>query len=484
MSDTLNYIQYLQQPVLISEADREVFHRWVNEHPAVPIFRVLLAAKYQSENHPDTASYIEQAAFYVQDRKQLKNLLRNWQLQLENRVPAATEETKELISESAVTNVLEDVIQDEPVTADNTEENIIEEVSEDIALTEEDENELQEIIQSGLDEKSTEGIYEEKSEPNSSDLEFQPEELTIEPISESEEIDAQVQDTIEVPETTLLITGTENVEVKIVEDDGEADEITDPESEESITEADDIQFLKSIHKYEAAPAAPDHSYTDWELSTPVSHIPEISENEIIDTGLVSTDISWLTPWLEEFSIPGISVQKPSQPTKEKSIETTTPAKTETTTVQKQEIKTIAAIEVNAEPQVTEQKKQNTTNHSFDEWLSILEQKKQNSEEAPVFELPSPEVFDKKEIQEAEEKQYTKNDIAAAEKEFQPTDGDQSVKKMAADSVSFKQDMATETLAKLYIRQGKIDLAISIYQKLIEKFPEKSSYFAGQINRLK
>ena len=78
MSETLNYIEILQQPKYISKAEVQIFHNWVDEYPFAPIYRVLLAAKYQSLNHPDTAKYIEQAAFYVQDRKQLKSLLRKW----------------------------------------------------------------------------------------------------------------------------------------------------------------------------------------------------------------------------------------------------------------------------------------------------------------------------------------------------------------------------------------------------------------------
>jgi tetratricopeptide (TPR) repeat protein len=46
------------------------------------------------------------------------------------------------------------------------------------------------------------------------------------------------------------------------------------------------------------------------------------------------------------------------------------------------------------------------------------------------------------------------------------------------------DMITDTLAKIYIKQGFYDKAIHAYEKLSLKYPEKNSYFAGQINKIK
>lgn len=44
--------------------------------------------------------------------------------------------------------------------------------------------------------------------------------------------------------------------------------------------------------------------------------------------------------------------------------------------------------------------------------------------------------------------------------------------------------ATESFANLFIRQGKIDKAIGIYEKLILKNPKKKDYFAQKINELR
>lgn len=47
-----------------------------------------------------------------------------------------------------------------------------------------------------------------------------------------------------------------------------------------------------------------------------------------------------------------------------------------------------------------------------------------------------------------------------------------------------EEIGTETLAAIFIKQGLHQKALDIYQKLSLKFPEKSSYFAEKINSIK
>ena len=54
----------------------------------------------------------------------------------------------------------------------------------------------------------------------------------------------------------------------------------------------------------------------------------------------------------------------------------------------------------------------------------------------------------------------------------------------ADNLGNQAGYMTETLAKLYLNQKNYEKAIQSYKILILKFPEKNSYFADQIKKIK
>ena len=58
------------------------------------------------------------------------------------------------------------------------------------------------------------------------------------------------------------------------------------------------------------------------------------------------------------------------------------------------------------------------------------------------------------------------------------------KENATPQDDVNEDFVTETLASIYAQQGYYKKAVQIFEKLSLKYPEKSTYFAAQIEKIK
>jgi hypothetical protein len=99
---------------------------------------------------------------------------------------------------------------------------------------------------------------------------------------------------------------------------------------------------------------------------------------------------------------------------------------------------------------------------------------------PIVEEKSVEISIKKQDKtQLIDKFLASNPRIVPDREYLP-DSSAAMKSLLSDD----EDLFSETLAKIYIRQEHFDKAILTYEKLSLKYPEKSIYFAGQIEKIK
>ena len=150
------------------------------------------------------------------------------------------------------------------------------------------------------------------------------------------------------------------------------------------------------------------------------------------------------------------------------------------------------------------------NHSFSDWLKIISKKEKpqsdqsinetanlntstKSTEPPIKPVIESKIIDESHNEESKKiksnrkssRDIIENFIKEDPKISKPKKTDFfSPVNMARISVVEDSSFVTETLAKIYEKQGNYGKAINAYENLILKYPEKNVYFAGRIEAIK
>ena len=118
---------------------------------------------------------------------------------------------------------------------------------------------------------------------------------------------------------------------------------------------------------------------------------------------------------------------------------------------------------------------NKEKHSFQEWLQLTK----------ISPIEREEPLKKEEIKEEKQK---KIEIIDRFIELNPKISPVKENTKTPSNININNDepthLMTETLAKVYLEQKKFNKAIQAYEILILKYPEKSSFFADRIKKIK
>lgn len=107
--------------------------------------------------------------------------------------------------------------------------------------------------------------------------------------------------------------------------------------------------------------------------------------------------------------------------------------------------------------------------SFSEWLMHFKTKGER-EKAEA------------EDQKALKTMWQKEKLAAALEE-ENEEIPENVFEMAVNSITKEDDLVSESLAEILVKQGKFEKAIDMYKKLSLRNPQKNAYFARKIEQI-
>jgi hypothetical protein len=118
---------------------------------------------------------------------------------------------------------------------------------------------------------------------------------------------------------------------------------------------------------------------------------------------------------------------------------------------------------------------NFETHSFSEWLKLSKLK-------PIDR--NNDVTVKEDLKPIDKTNKIVDFIAKSAKKERPKKEFFSPSQMAQQSLEENNSLMTETLAKVYLEQGHYNKAITAYEILSLKYPQKSGLFADQIKAIK
>lgn len=477
--DPKHLLQYIQEPETLKEVGFETLKEWLQAYPYSQNLQYLLVKKSKQENHPEFERHLRQAATYMNSRSFLRQKL--------------NENTKTIIGIPPVDESIEDQASPQVATVNElpVEEAPDEDLPEVTFIPDESEGHS-----SGLEETDLSANHiadTDVTTPPPSDEDDLPPQDSIQnktvSLQDLSSTPTLITETIAPPEAISEIERTKEAIYK--EEFG----IENPSSNEPKGNSPRIHYYPE--ESSENDTVEDMIPEDADASSDVFAVdsqpePIVVHNEYDDDDFDEFDDDELEELLNE---PLIEVY--NDPIRKDEIpEETFDIESEDTVI----------------PDLPEEMIDYSTDDSFENDLDFDEEEVEEPEEDTVELTPGMSKWMKKyqASQGSEEEKTSKKEKKKSKKakkakltdkkadleedlpvkkkkktkKKKKKDKKKGIKAFARQSIVENDEIVSETLAELLVRQGSIQKGIDMYDRLSLIFPEKKAFFAARIQKLK